>query len=118
VDDATRTTVSGGALEQPKKRPRLAAPRANAKMEEQSRIGRVDDRGRLVVITDRFTAKVLGALVLVMTFLIDVSCFIFTKPEIRSRPTFPLVVIVPSLPIVALGVYLLWRANRLKAEDD
>ena len=30
----------------------------------------------------------------------------FTQPEISHRPTFPLVVIVPSLPLVAFGVYL------------
>jgi hypothetical protein len=70
------------------------------------------------VITDRFTARVLGALVLVITALIDVSCFLFTRPEVRVRPSFPLVVIVPSLPLVALGVYLLRKASRLKAEDD
>ena len=70
------------------------------------------------MITDRFTARVLGAVVLIMTFLIDVSCFLFTKPEIRSRPTFPLVVLVPSLPLVAVAYYLFRRAAKLKAEDD
>jgi hypothetical protein len=70
------------------------------------------------VITDRFTARVIGTLVLILTFLIDVSCFIFTKAEISHRPTFPLVVILPSLPIVAFAVYLLRRSYRLKVEDD
>ena len=70
------------------------------------------------MITDRFTARVLGAVVLIMTFLIDVSCFLFTKPEIRSRPTFPLVVLLPSLPLVAVAYYLFRRAAKLKAEDD
>jgi hypothetical protein len=70
------------------------------------------------VLSDRFTARVLGAIVLVMTLLIDVSCFIFTKPEIRSRPTFPLVVIVPSLPLIGLSVWLFRRSARLKVEDD
>lgn len=70
------------------------------------------------MITDRFTAQVLGALALVMTLLIDVSCFIFTKPEISHRPTFPLVVFLPSLPIVAFGVYLLRKSSRLKVEDE
>jgi len=70
------------------------------------------------VLSDRFTARVLGAVVLVMTLLIDVSCFIFTRPEIRSRPTFPLVVLIPSLPLFAVSVWLFRRAARLKVEDD
>jgi lipopolysaccharide export LptBFGC system permease protein LptF len=70
------------------------------------------------VITDRFTARVLGAVVILMAVLIDVGCFLFTKPEISHRPTFPLVVIVPSLPLFAFGIYLLRKANRLKAEED
>jgi len=77
-----------------------------------------DDKEAFLVITDRFTARVLGAVVLLMTFLIDVGCFMFTQPEISHRPTFPLVVIVPSLPLVAFGVYLLRRAARLKVEED
>lgn len=68
------------------------------------------------MLSDRFTARVLGGVVLVMTLLIDVSCFIFTKPEISHRPTFPLVVLVPSLPLVALAFWLFRRAAALK--DD
>jgi len=70
------------------------------------------------VLTDRFTAQVLGAIVLVMTILIDVSCFIFTKPEISHRPTFPLVVLIPSLPLFAVSFWLFRRAARLKVEED
>lgn len=70
------------------------------------------------MLTDRFTARVLGAVVLVMTFLIDVSCFIFTKPEISHRPTFPLVVILPSLPLLALSVWLFRKAAQLEPGDD
>ncbi|HVH44066.1 MAG TPA: hypothetical protein VM925_17065 [Labilithrix sp.] len=70
------------------------------------------------MLTDRFTARVLGAIVLIMTVLIDVSCFIFTKPEIRGRATFPLVVLVPSLPLFAASFWLFRRAARLKVEED
>lgn len=70
------------------------------------------------VITDRATARILGAVVLIMTFLIDVSCFIFTKPEISHRATFPLVVLVPSLPLIGFAVYLFRRASKLKVEED
>ena len=70
------------------------------------------------MLTDRFTAQVLGAIVLVMTILIDISCFIFTKPEISHRATFPLVVIIPSLPLFALSFWFFRRAARLKVEED
>jgi hypothetical protein len=61
------------------------------------------------VINDRFTSRVLGSVILLMVFLISVSCFMFTNPEIRHRATFPLVVIGPSLPFVAVAVWLLRR---------
>lgn len=70
------------------------------------------------MITDRFTAKVIGALVIVMTILIDVSCFIFSRPELRARATFPLVILAPSLPLFAYGIYLLRKANSLKDAGD
>lgn len=70
------------------------------------------------LLTDRFTARVLGGVVLAMTFLIDVSCFIFTKPEISHRATFPLVVIIPSLPLIGLAIWLFRRAAQLKPDDD
>ena len=70
------------------------------------------------MITDRFTARVLGAVVLLMTFAIDVGTFFFTKPEIRNRATFPLAVLIPSLPLVALGIYLLRKASRLPDNDS
>jgi hypothetical protein len=66
------------------------------------------------VITDRFTGRVLGAVVVVMTLLIDVGCFLFTNPEIRHRPSFPLVVLVPSLPLIALAIYFFRKAEQLK----
>jgi hypothetical protein len=69
------------------------------------------------VITDRFTARVLGAVVLLMTFGIVVGGFFFTKPEIRHQATFPLVVLLPSLPLVALGIYLFRKAARLPADE-
>ena len=70
------------------------------------------------MLTDRFTARVLGAVIVVMTVLIDVSCFIFTKPEISHRPTFPLVVIVPSLPLIGVAIWLFRRSRHLKVEED
>jgi lipopolysaccharide export LptBFGC system permease protein LptF len=75
---------------------------------------------RLAVLTDRFTARVLGMLVLVMTLLIDVSSVVLSRPETRQQPRFFLVVMVPSLPLLGLGIYLLRRANSLadSREDD
>lgn len=69
---------------------------------------------RAVVFNDPFTARVVGAVIFVLVALIDVSCFLFTRPEISHRPTFPLVVLLPSLPLVALGAYLFRRAARMK----
>ncbi len=70
--------------------------------------------GVLHVINDRFTAKVLGATVLVLGVLIDVSMFVFAKPEVRAKPEFPLVVLVPSIPIFVVAA-LFWRkAAKLK----
>lgn len=69
------------------------------------------------MFTDPFTARVVGAIVLIMTLLIDVSCIVFTRPEISRQPSFPLVVFLPSIPLFAFGIYLFWRASRMKAEE-
>jgi hypothetical protein len=66
------------------------------------------------VLTDRLTARILGAVVLLMAVTIDIGCFMFTKPEIRQRPNFPLFVLVLSLPLVALAIYFFRRASQLK----
>jgi len=68
------------------------------------------------MLTDRFTAQVLGGVVVAMTVLIDLSCFIFTKPEISHRPTFPLLVLVMSLPMIGAAVYFFRRAKTLKGD--
>jgi hypothetical protein len=65
------------------------------------------------MITDRLTARVLGVLLLFLPFVIDMSCIIFARPDLRSRPSYLAVVVVPSLPLFALGAFLLRRAARL-----
>ena len=70
------------------------------------------------MITDRLTAKVIGLLIIVLAMLIDVSCFIFVKPEVRAKPGFAAIVIVPSLPFFVGGAVLLRRAGRLKEDED
>jgi hypothetical protein len=70
------------------------------------------------MITDRMTARVLGLLVLSLTFLIVTSCFIFARPETRGTARYAVVVLVPSLPLVALGAFLLRKASRMKEEED
>ncbi len=70
------------------------------------------------MITDRFTARVLGAVVLLMAFTIDVGSFFFTAPEIRSKPTFPLIVLGPTLPLIALAIYLFRKAARLPELEE
>lgn len=70
------------------------------------------------MITDQFTAKLLGAIVLLMVFTIDVGCFFFTKPEISHRPTFPLVVLVPSILPALFAAHLFRKASKMKADQD
>ena len=66
------------------------------------------------MISDRLTAKVLGALLIILALVIDVSCFVFVKGEVRAKPMFPLVVIVPSLPLFALGAWLIRKGDSLE----
>ncbi|MDB4941054.1 MAG: hypothetical protein JWP97_588 [Labilithrix sp.] len=68
------------------------------------------------MITDRMTAKVLGYLVLAMTFVIDSSCWIFAPPEARANPRFSLVVIATSLPMFLVGWLLLRKASTMRED--
>jgi len=70
------------------------------------------------MITDRLTAKVIGLLVIVLAMLIDVSCFIFVRPEVRAKPGFAAIVVVPSLPLFVAGALLLRKASRMKPDAD
>ncbi len=69
------------------------------------------------MINDRFTARVIGLVLIVFSALIDASFFMFSKPEAKAKPGFALIVIVPSLPFVAIGAWLLRRAERMKDAD-
>jgi cytochrome bd-type quinol oxidase subunit 2 len=73
------------------------------------------------MITDRTTAKILGLVVLAVSLIIVVSCFIFARPETRKSPRFPVVVLVSSLPMFVASGLLFLKAARMKedgAEDD
>jgi hypothetical protein len=70
------------------------------------------------LINDRFTAKVIGLVLILFALLIDASFFMLSAPEAKAKPGFALIVIVPSLPFIGIGVYLLRKAERLKQEDD
>ncbi len=70
------------------------------------------------MITDRMTAKVLGLLVLVMTLLIDTSCFIFARPETRQSARFAVVVAITSVPLLLVGALLLRKAKGMAEDDD
>ena len=70
------------------------------------------------MITDRFTARVLGMLVLAFALIIDVSCVLFTRAETRDKPGFFAIVMVSSLPLFALGAYLLRKASRMKEDPQ
>jgi len=66
------------------------------------------------MLTDRFTARVLGGVTVAMTIVIDLSTFAFTKPEISHKPTFPLFLLVLSLPMFGAAAYFFRRAKHLK----
>jgi len=68
------------------------------------------------MITDRMTAMVLGYVVFVMTALIDVSCFIFARPETRSSPRFAVVVLVTSLPLIVAGALLIRKGASMRKD--
>lgn len=70
------------------------------------------------MINDRFTAKVLGLVIILFTLLIDASFFMLSKPEAKAKPGFALIILVPSLPFVGIGLYLLRKGERMKADDD
>ncbi len=69
------------------------------------------------MITDRMTARVLGLVVLLLSFLFDTSCFIFARPETRYSPRFALVVLLTSLPMYLVGALFLRKAARMKDTD-
>lgn len=70
------------------------------------------------MINDRFTAKVLGLVIILMALLIDASFFMLAKPEAKAKPGFAFIILVPSLPFIGAGIYLLRRAERLKNDED
>ena len=70
------------------------------------------------MITDRMTARVLGLLVLVLSLLVDTSCFLFARAETRQNPRFAVVVLVSSLPLYAVGALLLRKASRMKEDEE
>lgn len=65
------------------------------------------------VITDRLTARILGALLVFLPVVTVASSFHAVKPELRTQPGFLAVVFAMSLPFVGLGIYFLRRANKL-----
>jgi hypothetical protein len=69
------------------------------------------------LINDRFTAKVLGLVIILFALLIDASFFMLSKPEAKAKPGFAFIILVPSLPFIGLGVYLLRKGERLKQEE-
>ena len=70
------------------------------------------------MINDRFTAKVIGLVTILFALLIDASFFMLSTPEAKAKPGFALIVLVPSLPFIGLGAYLLRKAERMKDDDD
>jgi hypothetical protein len=70
------------------------------------------------MITDRMTAKVLGLLVLSLTVIIDISCFLFARPETRQSPRFAVVVAVTSIPLFLASALLFRKASKLPESPE
>jgi len=70
------------------------------------------------LINDRFTAKVLGLVIILFALLIDASFFMLSKPEQKAKPGFAFIILIPSLPFVGAGIYLLRKGEKMKADDD
>ena len=70
------------------------------------------------MITDRLTARVLGLLLIVLPFLIDVSCLLFSQPELRAKPGFVGIVFGSTIPLFAAGAWLLRKASRLPDDTE
>ncbi len=70
------------------------------------------------MLTDRVTAKVLGLLVVALTLLIDISCFIFARPETRQSPRFAVIVLVMSVPLFVISALLFRKASKLPDESE
>jgi hypothetical protein len=64
-------------------------------------------------VTESSNYKVLGAVTLVFTLLVDVTTVIFGRPGIgqRSPVGFAAFVVVSSLPFYALGVHFMRKAR-------
>lgn len=65
-----------------------------------------------LVISDAFTARVVGLTMILFVLLIDVSMVLFSRAP--GSPVFPfaLYASLPSLPFVLIGSYLIARAKR------
>jgi hypothetical protein len=64
------------------------------------------------VISDAFTARVIGSVVVLFVLIIDVSMSMFSRPA--GSPLFPfaLYASLPSLPFIIGGAVLVARAKR------
>jgi hypothetical protein len=64
------------------------------------------------VISDAFTARVIGSVVVLFVLLIDVSMAMFSRAP--GSPLFPFAFYasLPSLPFIIFGIVLIARAKR------
>ena len=64
------------------------------------------------MISDAFTARVIGSVLVLFMVLIDVSMAMFSR--VPGSPLFPfaLYASLPSLPFIAFGIVLVARAKR------
>jgi hypothetical protein len=70
------------------------------------------------VISDAFTARVIGCMVVIFVLIIDVSTAMFSRPQ--GSPLFPFAfyVSLPSVPFIIAGLVLIARAKRFDRGGD
>jgi len=61
------------------------------------------------MIKDAMTAKVMGLLLIVLPLIINTTIMVSARQLGETSPRFFLVALVPSLPFLALGTWLIRR---------
>lgn len=70
------------------------------------------------MLDDRFTARVLGGVIVVFTLLVVVSTLVLAPPEAKQNPSFPVAVVLSALPFLIGGVVVLRKAKHLPDDEE
>ncbi len=70
------------------------------------------------MIKDPMTAKVLGLLFIVIPLIINTTIMVGARQIGETSPRFFLVALVPSLPLMALGTWLIRRGYSMRDPEE